>query len=93
MSDDRRPAKVRVVSASPVEAGLDALSPQGTPARRRSDRPEAGEEEQVAAAILAGSRRRGGVAGSLAVAALFLVGCALGGALFVLSGFAGPVQP
>ncbi|WP_404479665.1 hypothetical protein [Novosphingobium sp. BL-52-GroH] len=76
MSSDRRPAKVRVVSSGPVPS---------TPARRRTDEPR---EQMPAASAAAAHKREGGsllwVAGALA---LFLVGCAIGGALFVLAGF------
>lgn len=78
MSSDRRPAKVRVVSSGPITS---------TPARRRSDAPQ--ENDGLAPALPAGATkvREGGsllwVAGGLA---LFLVGCAVGGALLMLSG-------
>ncbi|KMS52937.1 hypothetical protein V474_24150 [Novosphingobium barchaimii LL02] len=83
MSSDRRPAKVRVVNSSAVQA---------VPARRRSDIAQ-DDGDQATSAIAAAPARQGGsplwVVGSVV---LFLAGCAIGGALFVLSGFAAGAQ-
>lgn len=84
MSSDRRPAKVRVVSSGPIRAVEGSAA--ATPGRRRTDQPE----PDVAGASTASAPRAEGasllwVTGALV---LFLVGCALGGALFVLSGLA-----
>ncbi|WP_159980753.1 MULTISPECIES: hypothetical protein [unclassified Novosphingobium] len=83
MSSDRRPAKVRVVNSSAVQA---------VPARRRSDHAQ-DDEDQAPSAVAAAQARQGGsllwVVGSVL---LFLIGCAIGGAVFVLSGLAGGAQ-
>jgi hypothetical protein len=81
MSSDRRPAKVRVVSSGPIRSATGAV-PASTPARRRTDEPTE--------AIVPPAPVREGVsllwiAGALG---LFLVGCAIGGALLVVSGLA-----
>ncbi|EJL24666.1 hypothetical protein [Novosphingobium sp. AP12] len=84
MSSDRRPAKVRVVSSGAIRSADGAAAP--TPARRRSDEPQG----EVGAASVAAPKAVEGtsllwIAGALS---LFLVGCAIGGALFVVSGLA-----
>jgi hypothetical protein len=84
MSSDRRPAKVRVVSSGAIRSADGAPGP--TPARRRSDE----QQGQVAAASVGSAKAAEGssllwIAGALG---LFLVGCAIGGALFMLSGLA-----
>ncbi|MFT4057401.1 MAG: hypothetical protein QM681_23055 [Novosphingobium sp.] len=85
MSSDRRPAKVRVVSASQGGAQPNA---QENPGRRRGDRPEE-DAEAVAAAVLASPARQGGsLLWAFGAVLLFLVGCAIGGALLVISGLA-----
>jgi hypothetical protein len=88
MSSDRRPAKVRVVSASQGEGASAQENPGVNPGRRRGDRPDE-DAEAVAAAVLAAPTRQGGsllwVFGAMV---LFLVGCAIGGALLVISGIA-----
>lgn len=84
MSSDRRPAKVRVVSASQGEGA----SATPNPGRRRGDRPEE-DAEAIAAAVLASPSRQGGsLLWAFGAVLLFLVGCAIGGALLVISGLA-----
>jgi hypothetical protein len=90
MSSDRRPARVRVVSSGRTSVLGDT---DATPARRRSDSPSAHVNEPQVLGALAAERadpRDGAsllwIAGALV---LFLVGCAIGGALFVMAGLAG----
>lgn len=87
MSSDRRPARVRVVSSGRTSVPGDTGA---TPARRRSDSPSAHADEPQALALDSAEPRDGAsllwIAGAVV---LFLVGCAIGGALFVVSGLAG----
>ncbi|WP_232493721.1 hypothetical protein [Novosphingobium kaempferiae] len=79
MSDDRRPAKVRVVSAgAPIPA-------EAVPARRRGDRAE---ELEAPAVAIAAKKQDASLLWVVGAVGLFLVGCVVGGALFVLSGLA-----
>lgn len=84
MSSDRRPAKVRVVSSGPITP---------TPGRRRSDQPD-GEDAFAPSlpAVGAQPREKGSLLWIAGALALFLVGCAVGGALFMLSGIASAVS-
>lgn len=85
MSSDQRPAKVRVVASG-------AARPQAapTPARRRDDEP-LGEGKQVAE-LAAGAAPGGSLLWVAATIVLFLAGCAIGGVLFVMSGFSDGAQ-
>lgn len=83
MSNDRRPAKVRVVS------GGDAP----TPARRRTDQPEGVGAPATLAAPVAVKSAGPGVLWIVVLAVLFLIGSVVGGGLLVLSGLAGPIKP
>lgn len=78
MSSNRRPGKVRVFSS-----GTGEPAPQPTPSRRRSDRPA---EEEVLPIAPAKAAPAGGLVQALITVVLFLFGCFLGGALFVLVG-------
>jgi hypothetical protein len=84
MSSDRRPAKVRVVTSG---AGQSQAAP--IPARRRDDVPQGDDGGQASMASVEGAAKAPG--GSLlwvaATIVLFLAGCAIGGVLFVMSGF------
>lgn len=92
MSTDRRPAKVRVVSSDAGEPGDVALAPApapGTPARRRGDKPQ----EELALGVSGeqpgapDARTQGASIGwAFGAILLFLIGCALGGGLLMLSG-------
>lgn len=91
MSSDRRPAKVRVVSSEAAAEGDVALAPApGTPARRRGDRPQedasADAGTGAATAPAETSPQGGSIAWALGAIVLFLIGCAVGGGLLMLSG-------
>lgn len=80
MSDDRRPARVRVFSSGTPDASsqTSASDPQNL-GRRRTDAP------QLAANDAAASGKSGGRIWIVLGALLFLIGCALGGVLFTIS--------
>ncbi len=91
MSSDRRPAKVRVVSSDAGAEGDVALAPApGTPARRRGDRPQdepSADAGTGGAGVPTGTPRQGGsIAWAFGAIVLFLIGCAVGGGLLMLSG-------
>ncbi|MBO9725467.1 MAG: hypothetical protein J7530_13905 [Novosphingobium sp.] len=84
MSDDRRPARVRVFSSGTPDASSQTSNPdpqnlgQNNPGRRRTDAP------QLAANDAEGGKSGGRIWVVLG-ALLFLIGCALGGVLFTIS--------
>ncbi len=80
MSDDRRPARVRVFSSGTPDANSQTSNPdQQNPRRRRTDAP------QLAANDAAAGGKSGGRIWIVLGALLFLIGCALGGVLFTIS--------
>jgi hypothetical protein len=72
MSSDQRPGKVRVFSSGQMAE---------TPRRRRGD-----TRANDGAAAMAPGVKKGNTGWSLALAGLFLLGCAIGGALFASLG-------
>jgi hypothetical protein len=89
MSSDRRPAKVRVITSG-------APQPQAapTPARRRDDEQQRddGGQASIASAKSAAKAQGGSLLWVAATIVLFLAGCAIGGVLFMLSGFSAGAQ-
>jgi hypothetical protein len=80
MSDDRRPARVRVFSSGTPDANPQTSSPDPQNlGRRRTDAP------QLAANDAADKGKSGGRIWIVLGALLFLIGCALGGILFTIS--------
>ncbi|PNU01863.1 hypothetical protein [Novosphingobium guangzhouense] len=86
MSSDRRPAKVRVVSAGQGDGVALQPNEDLNPGRRRGDRAEADAVEVAGAVLAAGSRQGGSLLWVFGALMLFLVGAAIGGALLVISG-------
>ncbi|GFE73377.1 MULTISPECIES: hypothetical protein [Novosphingobium] len=89
MSDDRRPAKVRVFSSgtpdgnSPgAKAGQNAAgqAQPNNPGRRRTDAPQIAALDAATPAA-----KSGGALWVMLAAVLFLIGSALGGVLFTMS--------
>jgi hypothetical protein len=74
MSSDKRPAKVRVFSSSSGSM----------PGQRRDDVEATPPEVEAPPAIIAAEPARSG--GFILLACLFVLGCALGGALFAIFG-------
>ncbi|WP_375195249.1 hypothetical protein [Sphingobium sp.] len=81
MSSDQRPGKVRVFSS-----GMKATVPASPSARRRGDRIEEAPSS-VPPTPVVGPALKGRF---LLLAGLFLLGCAIGGALLAWSGLMGP---
>ncbi|WP_313433909.1 hypothetical protein [Novosphingobium sp.] len=77
MSDDRRPAKVRVFSSG---SGGPSNPVAPNPGRRRTDAPQVGVDGAGAQAV-----KRGGALWVVFAVILFLIGSALGGVLFTMS--------
>ena len=79
MSDDRRPARVRVFSSGTPDASSQTSSPDPQNlGRRRTDAPQLAAND-------AESRKSGGPIWIVLGALLFLIGCAFGGVLFTIS--------
>lgn len=82
MSDDRRPAKVRVFSSGVPDANGPSGANAPNPGRRRTDPPQMAAGEALAAPD---AGKRGGLLWVSLAVLLFLIGSALGGVLYAAS--------